>query len=134
MEKYNYCLIISQYYYSRHSFIVAFPDNFIEVCKKFIQEIEDYKRDCKGRQYSFGDIGYIKSESYSSRYNVNDDGDIYFINSNNLNYLKAVAEQYCLTSYKESRPYQPKRITKAIEEHHEYDEIYKIVSKYFKIL
>jgi len=134
MKKYNYCLIISQYYHSRHSFIVEFPENFIERCKELIMALEDYKRTNKERAYAFGDVGYHTEEVINRRYNVNDAGDIYFINSNSINELKEVAEDYFLTSYKESRPYQRKEITHNIYQHHRFDEVQKIVEQYFNIL
>lgn len=110
MKKYNYCLIISQYYHSRHSFIVEFPEDFITKCKAFIVDLETYKRINKAVKYRFGDFGYDTGEVINRRYNVNDAGDIYFINSNSINELMGVAEDYFLTSYKESRPYQRKEI------------------------
>lgn len=135
MKKYNYCLIISQYYHSRHSFVVEFPEDFTERCKEFIMALEDYKRENKEQPYRFGDIGYHSSEdTICRRYNVNDAGDIYFINSNSINELMGVAEDYFLTSYKESRPYQRKEITHNIYQHHKFDEVQKIVEQYFNIL
>lgn len=134
----KYTLIVSQYYHSRYSFIVKFPENFYETMKKFIEELEDYKRSetRKKLKYNYGDIGYREGEEkIFCRYNVNDSGDIYIINSDYANYLMGIASEYKLDSYREShRGYIRKEIYNNISEHHNYDKIIEIVEKYFEIV
>ncbi|MGN1326533.1 MAG: hypothetical protein ACI4VQ_00380 [Clostridia bacterium] len=133
--EYKYTLLISQYYHSRYSFIIEFPENFFDIMKKFIEEIEDYKRDNKGRPYAYGDIGYLKSQNHIGyRYNINDEGDIYIINSNSINDLKDITNEYFLKSYRESKQYIKKQIINDINNHHDYETIENIVKKYFILL
>lgn len=129
----KYTLIISQYYHSRHNFIIKFPEeNFYEIMKKFIEELEDYKRGYKDK-YEYGDIGYLEGKEIRYRYNVNDAGDIYIINSDYINNLLGVAEEYRLKTYRETRQYIKKNILKEVSEFHDYDKIRKIVEKYFEL-
>ena len=134
MIEYKYCLIISQYYHSRHSFIVEYPNNYINTCEKFLEDIEDYKRGNKKQPYQYGDFGYRNTEKIFPRYNVNDEGDIYVINSRSIAYLVDFAKKYFLDSYKESRRYIKKNILNEISQHHDFDKIATIVDKHFNIL
>lgn len=134
MIKYKYCLIISQYYHSRHAFIVEYPNDYISTCEKFLEDIEDYKRGNRKQPYQYGDFGYRKTDEIFPRYNVNDEGDIYIINSCSIANLMDWAKRYFLDSYKESRPYIRKNILKEIEEHHDFDKISSIVEKHFNVL
>lgn len=133
--EYKYTLIISQYYHSRHSFIIEFPKDFFNIINKFIEEIEDYKRDNKKKPYDYGDIEYLKNKDYIRyRYNINDDGDIYIINSDSINDLKDTANKYFLQSYRESRQYIKRQIIRDVDKHHDYETIENIIKKYFILL
>lgn len=133
--EYKYCLIISQYYHSRHSFIVKMPNDFINKAKSVIEKLENYKRENKMREYNYGDIGYHQDDDrIFGRYNVNDEGDIYFITSNSINDLLEVAENYRIESYKESRQYIKNKIKEDIHNYHNYFTIHKIIKEYFEIL
>lgn len=134
MADYKYSLVISQYYHSRHSFIVEYPNNFINTCEKFLEDIEDYKRGNRKQPYQYGDFGYRTTDKVFQRYNVNDEGDIYVINSCSINYLKDIAEKYAIDSYRESRQYIKKSVIEEISKHHDYFKISTIVDKHFNVL
>lgn len=132
--EFKYSLIISQYYYSRHMFIVHLKEDFLENAKSFAAELMTYKRDedCKREMY-LGDFDYIKDSEIRRRYNINDSGDIYFIQSPYINYLMNEAIDYHEDSLRESRGFQKKAITNAISDHHNYRKVKEIVEKYFEI-
>lgn len=132
--KYNYTLIISQYYHSRHFFIVQHTDDFLKRAKLCADELMLYKRD-EGdtRELYAGDIDYDKTSEIRVRYNINDAGDIYFIQSNYANYLASESRKYLEDSIRESKGYQEKKITDQISEHHDYSHISKIVQKHFDL-
>lgn len=133
---FKYTLIISQYYHSRHQFIVKFPEeDFHLKCKNFIEELEKYKRKSDYRRdINFGDIIYLNSDHVSIRYNINDDGDIYIINSVSVANLLPIYRQYALESYKQSRKYIRNQVIEDIGEHHNYEKVFDIVDKYFEII
>ena len=133
--KYKYTLIVSQYYHSRHSFVVEFAgDKFMEQAKKFVTELEKYKRKpTTEREIDFGDLTYKQIGEIWSRYNINDQGDIYIINAHSVNRCMHEANEYHEISARESRGYKRKLVTVAIEEHHDYGMVKNIVEKYFEI-
>lgn len=132
--EYKYSLIVSQYYFSRHMFIVHIKEDFIEKAKQFAYELMVYKRseDCERELYA-GDLDYIKDGEIRRRYNTNDSGDIYFIQSPYANYCMHEAIEFREDSIRESRGFQKKSITNAISEHHDYRKVKEIVGKYFEI-
>lgn len=134
MAQYKYSLIISQYYHSRYSFIVEFPNNFIGTCEKFLEDIQDYKRGNRKQPYQYGDFGYRNTDKIFLRYNVNDEGDVYVINACSINDLKDMAEKYAIDSYRESRQYIKKNVLEEINKHHDYFKISTIVDKHFNVL
>lgn len=132
--EYKYTLIVSQYYHSRHTFIVHHTEDFIERAKKFAAELIVYKRDEGSEEGMYlGDLDYIKDDKIRSRYNINDQGDIYFIQSGYAHFLKDRAVEFSTVSDRENRGYQSQRITDAIAEHHSYRKIKEIVKRHFKI-
>ncbi len=135
--KYKYSLIVSQYYYSRHMFIVKIDENFIETARKFAVELMQYKRGDNfwtdkiylgdlDPEYSSGELRY--------RYNINDAGDIYFINFNYANSCMHEAFEYNEASKRESAGYQKKQKVEDIAKHHDYRKVTEIVQKYFEIV
>lgn len=131
---YKYSLIVSQYYHSRHMFIVHIKDDFLEKAKEFAYDLMTYKREegCERELYA-GDLDYIKGNEIRRRYNVNDSGDIYFIQSKYANYCMSVAMDYREDSIRESKGYQKKAITNDITDYHNYQKVKEIVEKYFEI-
>jgi hypothetical protein len=113
---------------------VELKDDFLEKAKEFAKELMIYKRDedCKREMY-LGDFDYIKDNEIRRRYNINDSGDIYFLQSSYANYCMDEAIGYREDSLRESRGFQKKAITNAIDEHHNYRKVKEIVEKYFEI-
>ena len=57
--EYKYTLIISQYYHSRHFFIVHHTEDFLTKAKEFSQELMKHKRDENNKKELYcGDIDY----------------------------------------------------------------------------
>lgn len=133
---YKYSLIVSQYYNSYHTFIVKFEeDNFIDKFSAFVEELYQYKRNEEDkREINIGDFGYCKSDEIRQRYNINDVGDLYVINSEYANYLKCVSEGFKMDSLRMYRGYIKKAVTNAISEHHSYNKVEEIVVKHFDIV
>ena len=135
----KYCLIVSQYRYSYHTFIVKVPEDiaiFKSQLLAITEELEKYKRDnLDTREIHFGDLEYLLDDSkeifYS--YNVNDTGDIYIRNHSSINRLKDDAYYYMLNGYKASRGYQSKNTISEISKHHDYNEVRKIIERNFEI-
>jgi hypothetical protein len=131
---FKYSLIVSQYYHSRHFFIVNLTPDFIKQAKEFSYELMKYKRNEDNERELFaGDLDYIKDGEIRRRYNVNDSGDIYFIQSPYANYLMHEAIEFHESSLRESKGFQRKAITNSIDEHHNYKKVKEIVEKYFEI-
>ncbi|MGN1417432.1 MAG: hypothetical protein ACI4XF_11335 [Oscillospiraceae bacterium] len=141
MENVKYILIISQYYYSHHCFVVsAAEDNFREKALLLIEKLEDYKRD-EGdeREYHYG---CERSDAYRNiryRWNVNDSGDIYFIPCYSILDAMKKSEEYNselhrLTKLKGAKAAEKKAIDKRVSEHHSFSRIEKIVRSVFEVL
>jgi hypothetical protein len=136
MEGFNFTLLVSQYRWSRHSFLVKHdPETFLEKAKAFTAELEAYKRDSKCMtEIRYGDLTYKSTAEISGRYNVNDYGDIYFISSRCANSLVNEAISYYETSRRESAGYKPKALIEDIERHHNKLEVMEILKKHFEIV
>lgn len=140
MENVKYILIVSQYYYSHHCFVVSGEEeNFREKALTLIEKLEDYKRDQKDRPYHYGRSRDEAYTNISYRWNVNDEGDIYFIPCGSLTDAMAVAEKYNtelnkLKMCKGVKAARRKEIEKKIDDHHLYSRIRDIVYSVFKVL
>jgi len=139
MEEFNYTLIISQYYHSRHSYIVKHDsDTFLDTARKFAAELMEYKRGdpqewLRPINESLGDLIYRPDNKIRSRYNINDSGDIYFIQSKYANYCKCIAVEYADDSRREAIGFKRKEVLNKISERHNRDTVKAIVEKYFEI-
>lgn len=139
MSKNMYCLIISQYIHSYHSFMVKVPTDIADFKSgllKVTEELEKYKRDeTDTREIHFGDLEYLLDDNkeifYS--YNVNDTGDIYIRNHSSINRLKEDAFHYMLEGYKHSSGYKSQKVMSKINNHHNYNKIREIIENYFEI-
>ncbi len=135
----KYCLIVSQYRHSYHTFIVKQQEdinNHKHSLLALVAELEKYKRDSDDtREIHYGDLEYLLDDSKEIfyRYNVNDFGDIYIIHHSSINRLKEEAEMYAAKGYKESRRYISQKIIEDVAKHHYYEIIRQIVMKYFEI-
>ena len=135
----KHCLIVSQYRYSYHTFIVKIPED-IEVLKKCllkaIEELEKYKRksdDTRGINYGDLEALLYRNREIFCRYNINDAGDIYIINYDSINKLKDEAIYYEKREVERDKRYITKKEIEDIEQHHHYDTVYQIIKKYFEI-
>lgn len=135
----KYCLIVSQYRHSYHTFIVKQDkdtSNHKYALMKLVEELEKYKRDTEDtREIRFGDLEYLLDDTKEIfyRYNINDTGDIYIIHHQSINRLKEEAVHYELEGYKNSRRYISQKVIEDISHHHYYETIKQIVKKYFEI-
>ena len=133
-NEYRVTLIISQYYHSYHYFIVMIPNdvNYIRTLREFTEELDSYKGSTRCLKDS--DVFYYKeTNKIKHRYNVNSNGDIYFLNFCTSN----AAQQYIQKSIHETRyfrrGYKKKSVLEYISKHHDYDKVREIVEKHFVI-
>lgn len=142
MNDIKYVLIVSQYYYSHHCFVVsADEENYREKALSLIEKLEDYKRNDE-RPYHYGTL--FRENAYteiSGRWNVNDAGDIYFIPCGSVTEALQKSEEFNSELNKTQRlkgrglkAAQRKIIEKNIDEHHLYSRISKIVGECFMVL
>ncbi len=144
MNDIKYVLIVSQYYYSHHCFVVsAEEESYREKALTLIEKLEDYKRnDDDERPYHYGtlflDRAYIE---ISERWNVNDAGDIYFIPCGSVTEALQRAEEFNTELNKTQwfkgrglKAAQRKVIEQNIDEHHLYSRTAKIVGECFTVL
>ena len=143
MNDIKYVLIVSQYYYSHHCFVVsAAEDGYREKALPLIEKLEDYKRnDDDERPYHYGATRENAYTEISGRWNVNDAGDIYFIPCNSVTEALQKAEEFNSELNKTQwlkgrglKAAQRKVIEKNIDEHHLYSRISKIVGECFTVL
>lgn len=130
-------LIISQYYHSRHYFIVAREENAVKLyedCRSLIEKFEDYKRTGPTRPYQYGDISGQYFNGLKHQRNVNDSGDIYFIPCGSIARALYEMRDYQNQSRREAQGYKKRADITAISEHHNENKLREIVSKHFQIL
>lgn len=141
MENVKYILIVSQYYYSHHCFVVsASEENFREKALTLIERLEDYKRD-EDNQSDYR-YGYPRGNAYtdvSVRWNVNDQGDIYFIPCSSFSEALDNTKEYNseLKFIKKFKGTPKKRLSKIETEiflHHSSNKVKDIVGSVFNIL
>lgn len=143
MNDIKYVLIVSQYYYSHHCFVVsAEEESYREKALTLIEKLEDYKRnDDDERPYHYGSSRENAYTEISGRWNVNDAGDIYFIPCGSVTEALQRAEEFNSELNKVQwlkgrglKAAQRKVIEKNIDEHHLHSRTAKIVSECFAVL
>ncbi|WP_017814431.1 hypothetical protein [Paenibacillus shenyangensis] len=139
MPGYKYTLIVSQLYFSRHFFIVHHNDEFLETARNFTEEVVLYKRGVRPEwndvKITHGDLALeYCMNGIRSRYNVNDVGDIYFIQANTTDVCIDSIMYYHEESIRGMRGYQSKKVLENIENYHEYHRLKEIVEKHFSIV
>lgn len=143
MNDIKYVLIVSQYYYSHHCFVVsATEENYRKKALSLIEKLEDYKRnDDDERPYHYGSFRDNAYTKISERWNVNDAGDIYFIPCGSVTEALQRAEEFNSELNKMQwlkgrnlKAAQRKVIEKNIDKHHLYSRISKIVGECFAVL
>lgn len=139
-ERPKYILIISQYYHSRHAFVIEAPTEDAEYYTKarsMIEELEKHKRTGgyrEDRETDYGDMAEKYFSGTSRRYNVNDSGDIYLIPCWNLLQAMAHARSYWEDTYRESRGYKKNAVLEAIGRCHRWDDVKTIIGNHFTVL
>lgn len=141
--KYKYCLIVSQMYCSYHCLIVKIPNNYEEYLEKFrylIKELEVYKS-CENNETDLylGDFEpKYAGNKIRYRYNLNSShGDLYFINSSNVQNLLFDVIGYKKTEFELIKSWGKRKINKIepeLEKRHEYKKIKEIIEKYFELV
>ena len=124
-------LIVSQYYGDIQGFIVNYKMTSDTHWKKFLCDMEDYKRtdEERKRAYYFGDFN--RFDELDGRYNVNDvSGDFYVFSCPSVEYAIEQLEEV----KKRNKRAIPKRLKGAVSEHHERYELEEIVERHFEIL
>jgi hypothetical protein len=132
---FKYTLIISQYYHSRHIFIVHHTPDFIERARAFAAELMAYKRDddCQ-RDIYLGDLDpEYCGTNIRPRYNINDSGDIYFLQAFYANALMDESWDYKNDSRREAAGFKSKKVWEDIHRHHDAAKVYEIVKRHFEI-
>ena len=133
----NCLLIISQYRWSRHYFIVKRDeDNEIlyRKCRTLVAMLEDYKRPTLDMPYRYGDIDPKYFNDLKYQRNVNDHGDIYFIPCASVNTALYEMRYYQNCDRRESVGCKKKELIKDIADHHNAKEIQEIVESVFETL
>lgn len=140
MSKYLYTLIVSQYHYSHHCFVVKHDSRFVVNAISLIWDLEKHKRgvEKEERPVWLGDFSpdWLKSDNpIRQRYNVNDkSGDIYFMQSPTANYCMEMARIYFELERDGSKGYQRVKKLEDIAKHHGYSDILEIVQRHFEIV
>jgi hypothetical protein len=80
-----------------------------------------------------GDLTYFKDETIRSRYNINDQGDIYFVQGGSIQSLIADVLNYHETSVNQKRGRIKKGVLNDVAEYHPLSEITKIIEKHFDV-
>lgn len=134
----KYILIVSQYYHSRHFFVIStdFEDaDYYRAARDLIVDLEAHKRDRSVvRPPQYGDMDQEYFRGKTRRYNINDSGDIYFIPCYSMEQVLNISKEFWEHSKRDSRGYIKNVIQKQIGDHHFYSDIRKLVAEHFTIL
>lgn len=139
MSEYKYTLIISQYYHSYNMFLVKFDENrYYDQMREFTKKLCEYKRgNCewyKDKSLEVGDCFYYeKQEEPRFRYNVNDSGDIYFLNFRNASSALYDMKKYFEEEKRASQGYKRKAVLEEISKYHSENKIFEIVKSIYEI-
>lgn len=132
---YKYCLVVSQYYHSYHMAIVEIDENFLKKARTFVSELEKHKRDTDYKPPYYGDLDQkYERDEFRHRYNLNDEGDMYFILSDSANDILYDHMKYLEQEKQLSRQFKKKTVIEAIQKHHDKNVFYEIVKKHFKFI
>lgn len=139
MSECKYTLIVSQFYHSYHVFIVKFDeDKYWEQMRNLTKKLCEYKRGTdkyfSNKSLECGDPYSRKKEKEPCfRYNVNDYGDIYFLNFVSVNDALDAAKKYFDYERTESLGYKRKSIQEEISKYHNKDKILEIIESIYEI-
>jgi len=141
MKDPKYILIVSQYYYSHHCFVVSSEEeSFREKALTLIEKLEGYKREDRDKYpYRYGTIRDNAYTDIRYRWNVNDAGDIYFIPCESVTEALRESEEYNselnkIQWCKGVKANRRKEVVNSINKHHLYSCISKLVSECFNVI
>lgn len=134
-NQYKYTLIISQYYHSYHYFIVKCNEKtFVKQMQDLTMELDKYKGGgIENKHISQSDPFYCESKEVRHRYNVNGNGDIYFINSCSANNLQEIVQRSISDTRYSRQGFKKKAILDDINKNHNYRDIASIIKKHFEV-
>ena len=137
MSDYRYTLIISQYWHSYHYFIVKFNEStFVKQMQEFTKELDKHKGSGANDKHAIteSDPFYkFSDDEIRHRYNVNGNGDIYFLNSCSVNNLQEIIQQSIRETAYSRQGFKKKVITEDINKNHDYRDIVQIIKKHFEL-
>lgn len=137
MSDYRYTLIISQYWHSYHYFIVKFNENtFVKQMQELTKELDKHKGGGVNDNHAItqSDPFYeYQDKEIHRRYNVNGNGDIYFLNSISANKCQEIIQNSISETKFSRQGFKKKAITDDINKNHSYGDIAKIIKKHFEI-
>ena len=138
-KTYKYILIVSQYWHSYYMFAVKAPedDKIIEKMQQCTIELDKYKGGGVNSDHvlkKISDPFYdYKENKIRSRYNVNGNGDIYFIMMNTIQGLMDQQKYYLDECTQMSKGDKKKTLLEDISNNHSYGKVKEIVTKYFEM-
>lgn len=138
MKTYKYILIVSQYWHSYYMFAVKAPedDKLIEKMQQCTIELDKYKGGGVNNDHAIkaSDPFYdYKDNKIRRRYNVNGNGDIYFIMRDTIQELLDQYEYHLYQCIQMSKGYKRKAVIEDISNNHNYEKVKEIVTKYFEM-
>lgn len=137
MEDYNYTLIISQYWHSYHYFIVKFDkDTFVKQMQEVTKELDKHKGNGIADKHAITEsdpFWEYKDKEIHMRYNVNGNGDIYFLNSCSANKCQETIQNSISETKFSRQGFKKKSIIDDVDKNHSYGDISKIIKNHFEI-
>ncbi len=139
MKNYKYTVIVSQLYHSYHVFVVKFDeDKYFSQMRNLTKKLCEYKRGnneyYKEKSLECGDPFYFEQEEEPRfRYNVNDAGDIYFLNFININDGLEAVKKYWDESRMANQGYKKKAILEELSKCHNKNKILEIIESIYEI-
>lgn len=138
MDEYKFTLIVSQYYHDYHYFIVEFDKNtFFDNMRALTIDLDRYKGGGENSRHAVTESDpfyYEKSEKIYRRYNVNGNGDIYFLNFAYVNTVQQEIQKMIRESRYARQGFKKRAVIEAIGKCHSYNDVAKIIQKHFKIV
>jgi hypothetical protein len=102
--------------------------------QELTMELDKYKGEGENDKHiPHSDPFYCNNEEIRSRYNVNANGDIYFINSKYANYLQQFIQREINDTKYSRQGFKKRSVIDAINKNHYYNDVMKIIEKHFEI-
>lgn len=132
---FKYAVITSQYGYSWLSYICTMDlKSYIENAKKVTRDLIAHRSDDKRDAEYLGGLKGAEKQAIKGRYNVNSNGDIYFINANTLEEARDIVAEMNARCNSTKASFNRKGMTESIRKFHKYEDITAIIAKHFEIV